>query len=154
MTTTATLPRTPIRSWTGIELPTAGRWSLHRASFVGVGLPGARRRLTRTRMLDGWIDVGDAMADPLAIELRVDHSSTPRLLAWAGSVAADGNGFAREPLDGEIRDLDDAPLDVMGEMVFHGAYRRGTETWAWLSGSVSTRLRPVGPPDRWRWSSI
>ena len=131
---TPTVPRLQTRSSAGIDRPAAGRWSLRNASFVAY--TEGRRGFTRVRMLDGWIEVADPVEDSLLMEIRTDHPSATRLLAWADSFIGDHNGFARWPLEGAIHDLDGDRRDLNGELVFHGVYRHGEQQWAWLSGKA------------------
>lgn len=69
-----------------------------------------------------------------------------RLQATGAFAGPDGNGLARWDLDGIIEDGSTTIQPISGGLRYHGVYRRGTDAWAWLNGSLTTTTR--GRPSR------
>lgn len=125
------------------ELPAAGRWQLHRSSFVGVS---SRRGELQVLVRNGSLDVTDP-ADRSTLAINAARGARGfGLRASTVGFRADGHGFSRWRLDGFVDD-GATRYAVQLDMTYHGVRRSGDRAWAWFTGQAVTtpatrRFRP------------
>jgi hypothetical protein len=115
------------------ELPADGRWTLHRASFVGISTRRSRRQLT---VADGWLTI---IAPPgestLFITAALDEQWI-RLTASTVAVDADRFGFSRWQLNGTVDDGTTRHPIELG-MTYHGVHGQHDAARAWFIGRAT-----------------
>ena len=122
-------PNLPIRRIDDLEIPTSGTWPVVRASSVtrSSGRRTARRQI---HVLAGRFEIGE---DPRDSSLRIDLDDAT-LVAGTTGVAPDQHGMSQWHLEGVAESADGHhPLALT--LSYHGVFRRGVETWAWMSGT-------------------
>ena len=125
------------------ELPTTGRWTLHRASYVGIS---AGRDRIQPQVSDGSFTITHPPAHSNLAINAVRGDRRIRLIASTVGLHAAADGFSCWHLVGTVDD-GITHHDVELAMMYHGVRRRGSEAWAWYTGRAVTptatrRLRP------------
>lgn len=126
----------------GVQLPGAGRWTIHRSSFVAV--TDRSDRSTRAHGVHGTLVVGDPSPVGATLVLETAHPSLGRLVADSIRSTATPDGFVRWRLAGTLQRTpaeggDDVPLAL--DLDFHGVFLHGEFAWAVLRGSDATPRR-------------
>jgi hypothetical protein len=134
MSTTTTNRLSLVQRRGDAELPANGRWTLHRASFVGISTRRHRRQLS---VADGSLTiVGPPDQSTLVITAALAQQWM-RLTASTVAVDADGFGFSRWQLNGTVDDgttRHPSELDIR----YHGVHGRGDQARAWFTGRAAT----------------
>jgi hypothetical protein len=134
MSTTITNRLSLVQRRGDAELPANGRWTLHRASFVGISTRRHRRQLS---VADGSLTiVGPPDQSTLVITAALAQQWM-RLTASTVAVDADGFGFSRWQLNGTVDDgttRHPSELDIR----YHGVHGRGDQARAWFTGRAAT----------------
>ena len=122
----------PTRRIDDVEVPTAGIWPA--AGVSSVVRPAGRRGLRTFPVLAGWFEIGE---DPAAISVRIDLDDCTLVGSTSWVFAAD-NGRTEWLLEGFAqRDEWRDPLQL--NMSYRGVFHRGTDVWAWMSGTGTIR---------------
>jgi hypothetical protein len=126
---TATKSRSlPIRRIDTLEIPITGTWPVVRASSVSRS--GRRQDLRQVHVLAGRLDVAD---DPSDSALRIDLDDST-LTATAVRISPNANGMSEWHFEGVAQSAERRdPLTLT--LSYHGVFRRGIDTWAWVSGT-------------------
>ena len=122
----------PIRRIDDVEIPAAGIWPA--VGVSSVVRPAGRHGLRAFPVLAGWFEIGE---DPAAISLRIDLDDCT-LVGSTSWVFATGDGRTEWLLEGFAqRDEWRDPLQL--KLSHRGVFHRGTDVWAWMSGTGTVR---------------
>ena len=127
------------------ELPADGRWTLHRASFVGITARRSQRQLT---VADGSLTIIAPPGESTLVITAALDEQWMRLTASTVAVDADRFGFSRWHLNGTADDGRTRHTIELG-MTYHGVHGQHDGTRAWFTGratnsTVHHRLVPWG----------
>lgn len=125
-----------IQTWNSIELPASGLWRIHRSSFVSV--TPYRHGAVRAPVFGGAVLIDDPVDVPLDLSLQTADARVARIEAAANTTGWDSHGFGHWSIDGVIESDDGSRSDIAGALRYHGVYRRGSEGWAWFTGTART----------------
>jgi hypothetical protein len=120
-----------LRSRRGMEIPTAGAWSIHTASFVGIR--DRRGDHTQARVIDGSLNLGDHAIDD-GFWIAVEHAGEVRqLIVGSTRFEPTGDGFGRWHMVGSLCG-EGVATRITLTLDHRGVYRRGDRAFAWLTG--------------------
>ena len=115
------------------ELPADGRWTLHRASFVGISTRRNRRQLT---VADGSLTIIAPPGESTLVITAALGEQWIRLTASTVAVDADRFGFSRWQLNGTIDDGTTRHPIELG-MTYHGVHGQHDAARAWFTGRAT-----------------
>ena len=118
------------------ELPADGRWTLHRASFVGISTRRNRRRLT---VADGSLTIIAPPGESTLVITAALDEQWMRLTASTVAVDAERFGFSRWQLNGTVDDGTSRHAIELA-MTYHGVHGQHEAARAWFTG------RGTNPP--------